>query len=128
MPLGRTIARLNKVGLNKLTIKVAPWMPGFGVVTHTGRRSGERFRTPINVFDRAGGYLVALTYGAESDWVKNVLAAGGCALDTRRREHQLTNPRLLHRDVSPDLPVFVRIVLKLTKVHDFLQLDIVARP
>ena len=29
------------------------------------------------------GYLLALTYGPDSDWVKNVLAAGGCELVTR---------------------------------------------
>ena len=32
MPLPRTLARWNKVGLNRVTKHVAPWMPGFGVV------------------------------------------------------------------------------------------------
>ena len=29
-------------GLNRVTRRVAPWMPGFGVVAHAGRRSGRR--------------------------------------------------------------------------------------
>jgi hypothetical protein len=32
MPLPRTLARWNKVGLNRVTKRVALWVPGFGVV------------------------------------------------------------------------------------------------
>jgi len=123
MPLGRRVALLNKAGLNKLTVKIAPWMPGFGVVVHRGRRSGKRYRTPIDVFLRDGGYLVALTYGPDADWVKNVLAAGGCEIQTRRRLHRLTSPRLEHREKPEGLPPVVRMILRLAKVHDFLVLD-----
>ncbi len=124
MPLGRRIARLNKAGLNRLTVRVAPWMPGFGVVIHRGRRSGNQYRTPINVFVRDGGYLVALTYGPDADWVKNVLAAGGCELRSRRRTHRLTSPRLEHRDEPAGMPLVVRSILRLAKVRDFLVLDL----
>ena len=50
MAIPRTVARWNKVGLNRVTRRIAPWMPGFGVVVHRGRRSGRRYRTPVNVF------------------------------------------------------------------------------
>ena len=96
MPLPRTLARWNKVGLNRVTKHVAPWMPGFGVVAHAGRRSGRRYQTPVNVFPAGGGYLLALTYGPDSDWVKNVLAAGGCELVTRGRTVRLVSPQLVH--------------------------------
>ncbi len=123
MPLGRRIARLNRAGLNRVTVRVAPWMPGFGVVIHRGRRSGTQYQTPINVFVRDGGYLVALTYGPDADWVKNVLAAGGCEIRTRRREHRLTSPRLEHRERPEGLPPVVRTILRVANVHDFLVLD-----
>ena len=83
MPIPRTVGRWNKVGLNRVTRRIAPWLPGFGVVEHRGRRSGRRYRTPVNVFATEGGYRFALTSGPEADWVKNVLAAGGCELRTR---------------------------------------------
>lgn len=125
VPLSKRIARWNKVGLNRLTIRIAPWMPGFGVVTHRGRKSGAEYRIPINVFRRDGGYLFCLTYGTDTDWVRNVRAAGGCTLLTGRRTYRLTNPRLEHHEQSlPELPWFVRTVLRLTKVHDYLQLDV----
>ncbi|HEY9525045.1 MAG TPA: nitroreductase family deazaflavin-dependent oxidoreductase, partial [Thermopolyspora sp.] len=89
MPLPQTMARLNRVGLNRVTRHLAPWVPGFGVVMHRGRRSGRPYQTPVNVFPKPGGYVIALTYGADSDWVKNVLAAGGCELRTRGRRVRL---------------------------------------
>ena len=81
MAIPRTVGRWNKVGLNRVTRRIAPWLPGFGVVVHRGRRSGRIYRTPVNVFPTGHGYRFALTYGADTDWVKNVLAAGGCQLE-----------------------------------------------
>jgi deazaflavin-dependent oxidoreductase (nitroreductase family) len=123
VPLPRAIAKLNRVGLNRLTRHIAPWAPGFGVVVHRGRKSGKTFRTPINVFVRDNSYVFALTYGPQSDWVRNVLAAGGCELVTRRTAVQLTEPRLEHNEVRNDLPLVVRTILRITKVHDYLLLE-----
>lgn len=123
MPLPRSIAKLNRVGLNRLTRHIAPWAPGFGLVVHRGRRSGKTFRTPVNVFVRDDGYVFALTYGPEADWVRNVLAAGECGLLTRRMTVALVAPRVEHTPARRDLPLVVRTILRLTKVHDYLILD-----
>ncbi len=123
MPLSRTIARLNRVGLNRVTRHIAPWAPGFGVVVHRGRKSGKTFQTPVNVFVRGDHYIFALTYGLDSDWVQNVRAAGGCDLQSRRTTLHLTNPRIDHTRTRPDLPLLVRSILRMTNVHDFLSLQ-----
>ena len=83
MVFPKKVAELNRVGLNRLTRHIADRLPGFGIVLHRGRRSGREFRTPLNVFRTDDGFVIALTYGPEADWVKNVLAAGGCDLLTR---------------------------------------------
>ena len=57
MPIPRRVGQWNKVGLNRLTRHIAPWMPGFGVIVHRGRRSGRRYQTPVNVFPTADGWL-----------------------------------------------------------------------
>ena len=62
---------------------LAARVPAFAVMTHRGRKSGRVYRTPINVFRRGEEYLFFLTYGADVDWVKNVLASGSCSLRTR---------------------------------------------
>src|SRR5271166_1617682 len=89
MPIPRIVRQWNKAGLNRVTKHVAPWTPGFGVVIHRGRRSGRLYQTPVNAFATKDGYLFALTYGPDTDWVKNVLAAGGCELRARGRALQL---------------------------------------
>jgi deazaflavin-dependent oxidoreductase (nitroreductase family) len=122
VPFPRTLARLNKAGLNRLTRHTAPLMPGMGTVVHRGRRTGREYQTPVNVFRTGDGYLIALTYGPASDWVQNVLAAGGCELRTRRRTIALTEPRLLHDEKRAGIRPVERQVLRLMRVADFLQL------
>jgi deazaflavin-dependent oxidoreductase (nitroreductase family) len=123
MPLPRALARLNRVGLNRIVRHVAPYVPGLGVVVHTGRRSGRVYRTPVNVFAKDGVYTFALTYGPDSDWVRNVLAAGGCTLRTRRRDVQLTNARLVHDETRAAIRFPERLFLRLFGVAEFLVLD-----
>ena len=124
MPIPRAIARLNRVGLNRIIKRIAPRLPAFGVVIHQGRRTGRSYRTPVNVFATADGYLVALTYGKDSDWVKNVLSAGGCELITRGRRVRLVSPRLRHDVARRGVPAPVRPILRLLRVADFLQLSL----
>jgi deazaflavin-dependent oxidoreductase (nitroreductase family) len=98
------------------------WLPGFGVVLHTGRRSKRQYRTPVNVFAAPGGYVVALTYGTDSDWVKNVLAAGGCDLVRGGRLAHLMAPEIVHDESRRQVPMVVRPMLRLLGVADFMRL------
>lgn len=126
MPAPRWVARANKIGLNQVTKFIAPWAPGWAVVIHRGRRSGRTFRTPLWAFRRDGCYVIALTYGSNADWVRNVLAAGGCELQTRRRHLQLGNPVLYRDENASDMPLLIRFVLRwVLKAPDFLRLDVV---
>ena len=76
------------------------------------------------VFRRDNRFVIALTYGRDSQWVQNVLAVNGCELETRKRKLRLSNPRLFHDDRRRDMPVFVRFVLGIIKVADFLELTV----
>ena len=123
MPIPRAVGRWNKAGLNRVTRHVAPWMPGLGLVIHRGRRSGRQYQTPVNVFPAADGYTFALTYGPDTDWVKNVLAAGGCELRTRGRAVRLVSPRLYHDEDRRGIRPVERQVLRVLNVTDFLSLN-----
>jgi deazaflavin-dependent oxidoreductase (nitroreductase family) len=79
---------------------VARRLPGFGVLTHTGRKTGRSYHTPINAFRRGDTYFFFLTYGSDAQWVRNVLAAGSCSLQTRGRVVELVEPELI---TDPDL-------------------------
>jgi len=86
--------------LNRLTRPLAKRIPGFAILTHRGRNSGRVYTTPINVFHRGDDYFFFLTYGSDSQWVKNVLATGSCSIETRGRIVQLVDPELV---TDPDL-------------------------
>lgn len=125
MPAPRWVAQANKFGLNKLTRFIAPWAPGWAVVIHRGRKSGRTFRTPLWAFRREHGYVIALTYGPQADWVRNVLAAGGCELESRRHTHRLTAPEVYTDDKATDMPAFIRFMLRrVIKAPEFLSLKV----
>ena len=123
MPIPHGMRQVNRVALNKVTRQLAPWLPGLGVVIHRGRTSGRQYRTPVNVFPRPGGrYILALTYGADTDWVRNVIAGGGCELLTRGAHIELTAPRLFHDQTRREIRLVARTILGLLHVDDFLEL------
>ena len=40
----RWLARINIVFTNRMTNLFAGWLPGFGILTHVGRKSGKIYR------------------------------------------------------------------------------------
>ncbi|TDE88925.1 nitroreductase family deazaflavin-dependent oxidoreductase [Occultella glacieicola] len=114
-PLSRKAAERNKKYLNPVMRHVAPRLPGFGLLTHTGRRSGAAYTIPVNVFVRDGAYVFALTYGPETDWVRNVLAAGGARVRTRGRTVELTDPVLGRDEKASWAPFVVARILRATR-------------
>lgn len=127
MPLPRSVAKFNIKVTNRITGPVAPHLPGFGVITHVGRKSGRTYSTPVNVFRRGNSFIVALTYGTEADWLRNVMSSGGCTLTTRGHDYKLINARLFHDESRHLMPFPVKLMLGVTGVYDFLQLDIAER-
>jgi len=126
MPTPRWIAHANKIGLNRLTKFIAPWAPGWAVVIHRGRKSGKTFQTPLFAFRRGNGFVIALTYGSQTDWVRNVLAAGGCEIEARQCRYQVGNPTVYRDDSASDMPLFIRFMLRrVLKAPEFLRVDVV---
>ncbi|HKN42352.1 MAG TPA: nitroreductase family deazaflavin-dependent oxidoreductase [Propionibacteriaceae bacterium] len=122
MAIPRWVARVNRRATNHITAPIARHTPGFGVIIHRGRKTHQLYRTPVNVFAAPGGYTVALTYGTESQWVKNVIAAGGCDLQTRGRVEHLAAGSVFRDESRASVPWLARKVLALLRVADFLSL------
>jgi len=119
----RRLAAFHRAVTNRITIRFVGRLPGFGIVTSVGRKSGKLYRTPVNVFREPDGFLIALTYGPDSGWVKNVLAADGCELETRGVRYQLSSPIVIHDPSRRRFPPLVRVILRLIAAYDFLQLQ-----
>jgi deazaflavin-dependent oxidoreductase (nitroreductase family) len=121
MPIPMAVARFNRVGTNRVTRTFAGWAPMFGILEHVGRRSGQMYRTPINLFTTPDGFAIALTYGRDVDWLKNLLAAGGATIQHRGKRMTVSDPRLTGPDEAIRwIPAPIRLVLRLLKVNEFV--------
>ena len=117
------MARFNRYFTNPLARIVAGWAPGFAILRHRGRSSGKVYSTPINIFRIPGGFVIALTYGSDVDWLKNTFAAGGCTVRYRRREIPLTEPSFLSTAAGMAMmPLIVRLILRSAGVTEFVVL------
>lgn len=114
MSFRRCAARFTKFA-NHIFGHVMPHLPGFGVVCHRGRTSGRQYRTPVKLFRSGRKYLISLPYGPESDWVRNVCAAGGCELEIGRQRVRLTMPQVCVDPAPPEIPAFISFVRR--KLH-----------
>jgi deazaflavin-dependent oxidoreductase (nitroreductase family) len=119
------LARFNRLVFNRVVRTFAGRRGSpVAVVAHRGRRSGRRYRTPVLAFGADGGYLVALLYGADRDWVRNVVAAGGCTIERGGRRVEVADPRMLDADAGMALvPPPMRPALRLLRVRRFLRLS-----
>lgn len=103
--LPRALARVNRVVTNRVMGLWAPYLSPWAVLLHTGRRSGRAYRTVLFAFVRRDTLVIALTYG-ETDWLRNVLAAGGGGLRRRGGTWRLVAPRVVSDPAQ--LPVGTR--------------------
>jgi|HubBroStandDraft_6_1064221.scaffolds.fasta_scaffold542480_2 hypothetical protein len=85
-----------------------------------GSQVGKVYRTPINVFRAPNGFIVALTYSSQSEWVKNALAAGGCELKTRGKKYRLSASKVVRDPTRRRFPIPVRVVLKVVGADEYM--------
>jgi deazaflavin-dependent oxidoreductase (nitroreductase family) len=119
----RWLAKINIAFTNRITGLFAGSLPGFGILTHVGRKSGKVYRTPVNVFHASNGFIIALTYSSQSEWVRNVLAAGGCELQTRGKKYQLSAPKVVHDPTRRRFPIPVRLALRIVGADEYMELS-----
>ncbi len=94
------------------------------IVLHRGRVTGYEYRTPLFAFPTDEGFAIALTYGRDVDWLKNVQAAGTCVLVRSGEAIRLGNPRVVGwASGSRHMPFPVRVSLLGLQARDFLLLD-----
>ncbi|GAB2536898.1 nitroreductase family deazaflavin-dependent oxidoreductase [Nocardia heshunensis] len=125
MPLPRALARINRKISNPVLGVPARVLPFFGIVIHRGRKSGREYRAPVMAFQRDGGYRIALTYGRDVDWLKNIRAAGTFEFETRGRTVTLTEPVVGHDASASWAPPLVRQALVGLNAEDYVQARLV---
>lgn len=121
--LSRRFARFNRAFANHLAGPVFTRLPGFGTVHHHGRRTRRAYATPVKLFRSGEQYIIALPYGPGADWVRNVLAAGGCEITAGGERVRLGGPRIVVDDGLPAVPAVTRWVLSRIGSNELLVLS-----
>ncbi len=99
-------------------------------VRHIGRTSGRTYVTPAGARVRGDVVVIPLTFGNQSDWSKNVRAAGGCSVKVNGQEYTAVAPEFVNRrDAGPLLmsafgPV-ERAGFRLLGIRQYLRLRVV---
>lgn len=104
MKLSRRVARFNKVVNNRIQGVYAWLVPPWAVILHRGRRSGRAYRTPVLAFRQDRTLVIALLYGEESDWLRNLRTAGGGRVVRMGRTFELSEPRVVDTSAAVELP------------------------
>lgn len=65
------------------------------VIRHTGRTTGTPYETPVVAATTDDGFAIALPYGSQADWLKNVLASGSATVVHEGRTHRVREPKVV---------------------------------
>lgn len=122
MPLPRAVARTNDYWINPIARTVGARVPPFLLIHHIGRRSGAAYTTPVWAFRRKRGFIIVLTYGPRTDWLRNLQAAGECTATYRNQTWRLTDPQIHHGDPADQpLPWLIGRFVRAIGVGDVLE-------
>jgi deazaflavin-dependent oxidoreductase (nitroreductase family) len=99
---------------------------GMSIISHTGRKSGTSYRTPVEAIFLDNEVLIGLVYGRKTDWLKNVLAQGGCSIFYKLQMYTATDPIILSVDSARKLlpPGNTRIPEKRAVAGEYLHLRV----
>ena len=110
-----------RIGTGFVNALVNPWLlerglaggkhSEIGPLEHIGRRSGIARLTPVHPEPTTTGFRFVVPLGEQSQWARNVLAAGRCRLQLHEQVYELAEPRFVSPSELADLPRFLRTVM-----------------
>jgi deazaflavin-dependent oxidoreductase (nitroreductase family) len=73
------------------------------IVRHVGRTSGRPYETPVQAVPTAEGFVIALPYGPNTDWLKNVLVSGSATIVHEGDTYLVDRPEIVPTSVAAPL-------------------------
>ena len=122
-PVLKAVRRFNRAFTNPRAMKKAG-APGAyaSVIRHVGRTTGRPYETPVGAFATDDGFVIALPYGSDADWLKNVLASGSATIVDEGNTCRVDQPELFPTAVvAPHLPPKEQRTLRLFGVDQCLR-------
>jgi deazaflavin-dependent oxidoreductase (nitroreductase family) len=93
------------------------------LLRHTGRRSGKSYATPLMAMRVHDGFLIALPYGTNVDWLRNVQVAGRASLQLRGQTYEVADPVIVDPATAlPQLSAAMRNAIRWLGVKNYLKL------
>ena len=71
------------------------WFRAYSIVRHVGRTSGRAYQNPVSAYPLGDGFVIPVLYGTQSQWVRNVMAAGRFTLRTKGCDYPQERPELI---------------------------------
>jgi deazaflavin-dependent oxidoreductase (nitroreductase family) len=119
MPMPRAFRQVGR-RVNPFIAPLAQRVRPLAVVHHVGRRSGRAYETPVMAFPTPDGWVVALFYGADVQWLRNARRSGSVALTLAGKQHQIGEVRLLDKATgAPLLPAWTRAAGRALNVQNY---------
>ena len=117
------VRRFNRAFMNPRQMKTAGTAGAYAsVIRHVGRTSGRPYETPVGAFATDDGFVIALPYGSDPDWLKNVLASGSAVLVHEGGTYRVDRPELIPTTAAaPYLPVKEQRNLRMFAVDQCLR-------
>lgn len=72
-------------------------------IRHVGRRSGRTYTTPVSARRSGDMVVIALTFGNQSDWSRNLRSAGGGTIRIDGEDYHVTQPQVMSRQEAKPL-------------------------
>ena len=117
------IRTFNKYVTNRILRRFANSSRGpFAVIRHVGRRSGRPYETTIMVQPLGEDFVIALTYGPEVDWYRNLQASGQGTLLWHGRTYTIGKPEAMDRSIALSaFPMPQRLILRRLGTRHFVR-------
>jgi deazaflavin-dependent oxidoreductase (nitroreductase family) len=92
------------------------------VIRHVGRTTGRPYETPVGAVATDEGFVIALPYGSNTDWLKNVLASGSATIVDEGNTYRVDQPAIVPTSVAaPLFPLDDQRTLRLFGVDQCLR-------
>lgn len=126
-PVQTAVRKVNRVVWNPMALRDAGEEgASASVVRHRGRRSGAEYQTPVGAYHVDDAIYVVLPYGPDTDWRKNLSAAGSGEVVHEGETFAVGTPEVLSiADNWEVIPEKERTVLRAFKVDSVLRLPVI---
>src|SRR4029453_4164496 len=99
------------------------WFTLYGLLIHRGRTSGREYRIPVVRRPLDDGFVIPMPWGASTQWVKNVEAAGGARIIWNGRAYDVVAPEGIDADAAgPALSGVQRTAVGRLGMNTFMRL------